>query len=110
MGKGNQFDAFQEKGRKATSSDLSLLRSATDGLSDTYFKALPSSQVQQRSAAQASASGQFDVTGAIESLGLNEEQRRRTEKYGHQRCLVKVDLLHQNNLNKKKKGIYQKHN
>ena len=71
---GNQFDAFQEKGRKATSSDLSLLRSATDGLSDTYFKALPSSQVQQRSSAQASASGQFDVTGAIESLGLNEEQ------------------------------------
>jgi hypothetical protein len=73
-GKGNKFDAFQEKGRKATSSDLSLLRSATDGLSDTYFKALPSSQVQQRSAAQASASGQFDVTGAIEALGLNEEQ------------------------------------
>ena len=73
-GEGNQFDAFQEKGRRATSSDLSLLRSATDGLSDTYFKALPSSQVQRRSAAQAEASGQFDVTGAIEALGLNEEQ------------------------------------
>jgi hypothetical protein len=71
---GKQFDAFQEKGRKATTSDLSLLRSATDGLSDTYFKALPSSQVQQRSSAQASASGQLDVTGAIEALGLNEEQ------------------------------------
>ena len=71
---GKQFDAFQEKGRKATTSDLSLLRSATDGLSDTYFKALPSSQVQQRSAAQAAASGQFDVTGAMESLGLAEEQ------------------------------------
>lgn len=73
-GEGNKFDTFQEKARKATTSDLSLLRSATDGLSDTYFKALPSSQFQQRSSAQAATSGQFDVTGAIESLGLAEEQ------------------------------------
>ena len=73
-GEGNKFDAFQEKGRKATSSDLSLLRSATDGLSDSYFKALPSSQVQQRGSAQSAASGQFDVTGAMESLGIIEEQ------------------------------------
>jgi hypothetical protein len=90
-GEGNKFDTFQEKGRRATSSDLSLLRSATDGLSDTYFKALPSSQVQQRSAAQASASGQFDVTGAIEALGLNEERTPQdgevwsTEMFGESR-------------------------
>ena len=73
-GEGNKFYAFQEKGRKATSSDLSLLRSATDGLSDSYFKALPSSQVQQRGPAQSAASGQFDVTGAAEALGLEETQ------------------------------------
>jgi len=33
-----------EKGRKAKESDLSLLRKATDGLSDEYIKILPSSQ------------------------------------------------------------------
>jgi hypothetical protein len=33
-----------EKGRKAKDSDLSLLRKMTDGLSDEYYKILPSSQ------------------------------------------------------------------
>jgi len=39
-----EIDVPKEKGRKAKESDLSLLRKATDGLSDEYIKILPSSQ------------------------------------------------------------------
>ena len=69
-----QIDVPREKGRVAKESDLSLLRKATDGLSDEYFKILPSSQRTGRSTTQSAASGQFDVTGAMESLGITEEQ------------------------------------
>jgi hypothetical protein len=63
-----------EKGRVAKDSDLSLLRKATDGLSDYYYKILPSSQAPRRITTQSAAAGQFDVTGAMESLGITEEQ------------------------------------
>jgi vacuolar-type H+-ATPase subunit E/Vma4 len=41
---GNEVTTIREVARPAKDSDLSLLRKATDGLSDEYFKILPSSQ------------------------------------------------------------------
>lgn len=41
---GNEITTVREVARPAKESDLSLLRKATDGLSDEYFKMLPSSQ------------------------------------------------------------------
>ena len=41
---GNEVTTVREVARPAKDSDLSLLRKATDGLSDEYFKILPSSQ------------------------------------------------------------------
>jgi hypothetical protein len=69
-----QVTVVREKQRPATQSDLSLLRQATDGISDSYFKVLPSSQTQRRSAAQAAASGQLDIKGAESALLGVEEQ------------------------------------
>jgi len=70
---GEQVTVVREKQRPATQSDLSLLRQATDGVSDAYFKGLPSSQIQRRSGAQA-ASGEFDIKGAESALVGIEEQ------------------------------------
>ena len=71
---GEQVTVVREKQRPATQSDLSLLRQVTDGISDAYFKALPSSQTQRRSGVQAAASGQLDIKGAESALLGVEEQ------------------------------------
>jgi hypothetical protein len=55
-----------EKGRKAKDSDLSLLRKMTDGLSDEYFKILPSSQ-RTATTSQNAVSSQ----AGSDPLGLN---------------------------------------
>jgi len=39
---GQEFMSVEEKARPATQSDISLLRQVTDGVSDSYFKGLPS--------------------------------------------------------------------
>lgn len=71
---GEQVDVFREKPRPATQSDISLLRQVTDGISDSYFKGLPSSQITRRSQAQSAASGEFDIRGAEAALTGGEEQ------------------------------------
>jgi hypothetical protein len=55
-----------EKGRKAKDSDLSLLRKMTDGLSDEYYKILPSSQ-RTATTSQNAVSSQ----AGSDPLGLN---------------------------------------
>jgi hypothetical protein len=72
---GVEFVAVREVGREAKPSDLSTLRKATEGLSDSYFNALPSSQIKPRATAmQSAASGRLDINGASEALGLQETQ------------------------------------
>jgi hypothetical protein len=62
---GQEVVVVVEKERQAKESDLSLLRKQTEGWSDIYFKALPSSQVKQTSPQNA-------VSSQVESdpLGL----------------------------------------
>ena len=72
---GVEFVAVREVGREAKPSDLSTLRKATEGLSDSYFNALPSSQIKPRATTmQSAASGRLDINGASEALGLEEAQ------------------------------------
>jgi hypothetical protein len=61
-----EINVPKEKGRKAKDSDLSLLRKATDGLSDEYFKILPSSQ-RTATTSQNAVSSQ----AGSDPLGLN---------------------------------------
>jgi hypothetical protein len=60
-----------EKGRKAKDSDLSLLRKMTDGLSDEYYKILPSSQ-RTASTSQSDVSSQqgFSLESYLKENGL----------------------------------------
>jgi hypothetical protein len=58
-----------EKGRKAKDSDLSLLRKMTDGLSDYYYKILPSSQRTATTRTPAiQESMKFNLQGAESAL------------------------------------------
>jgi hypothetical protein len=60
-----------EKGRKAKDSDLSLLRKMTDGLSDEYYKILPSSQ-RTATTSQSAAPAGFNYRAAEEQLFQQE--------------------------------------
>lgn len=60
-----------EKGRKAKDSDLSLLRKKTDGLSDEYYKILPSSQRTTTTSQPATPAG-FNYRAAEEQLFQQE--------------------------------------
>ena len=71
---GQEFMSVEEKARPATQSDISLLRQVTDGVSDSYFKGLPSSQTRRTSQAQSAASGQLDIKGAEAALIGGEKQ------------------------------------
>ena len=66
-----EIDVPKEKGRKAKESDLSLLRKATDGLSDEYIKILPSSQRTEATSQKAVPSQQgFSLESYLKENGL----------------------------------------
>jgi hypothetical protein len=69
--KGQEVNVVVENERLAKDSDLSLLRKQTDGLSDFYFKALPSSQVKRTSSQNAVSSQQgFSLEEYYNEKGL----------------------------------------
>jgi hypothetical protein len=69
--KGQEVNVVVENERLAKDSDLSLLRKQTDGLSDFYFKALPSSQVKQTPSQNAVSSQQgFSLEEYYNEKGL----------------------------------------
>jgi len=68
---GQEVNVVVENERLAKDSDLSLLRKQTDGLSDLYFKALPSSQVKRTSSQNAVSSQQgFSLEEYYNEKGL----------------------------------------